>query len=256
MTPPPPSFQISHRPSGLSGQYHVNRRPLVPISAPPPHTVSLSLLVKRSRQVPFHISFWPGIWPLWHVRGTGPRRSSMTERCRVSPRTDGSDRKGAGAGRTGIRRASTSVAFLSRARNSQETAAFAAVSKEIKLKVRRLDARDRTPAFHNPISQVLSRELFVCLSIYKIAVETKRRTCDFLLGCQVLSLELLGCITTTSAIVLSRAPLTIGHKISQRAIRDGSPAPPRILGKNLLSDSGHGNSPAPRGSLAPPRCGV
>lgn len=34
-----------------------------------------------------------------------------------------------------------SVAFLSQARNSQETAAFAAVFKEIKLKVRRLDSR-------------------------------------------------------------------------------------------------------------------
>lgn len=34
-----------------------------------------------------------------------------------------------------------SVAFLSQARNSQETSTFAAVFKEIKLKVRRLDSR-------------------------------------------------------------------------------------------------------------------
>lgn len=59
--PPPPitpsSFQISHRPSGLSGQHHVDRRPLVPISTPPFCTVSLSPMVKRPRRVPFHISF-------------------------------------------------------------------------------------------------------------------------------------------------------------------------------------------------------
>lgn len=39
MTAPP--FQISHRPSGLSGQHHVDRRPLVPISAPPPFTPAM-----------------------------------------------------------------------------------------------------------------------------------------------------------------------------------------------------------------------
>lgn len=68
--PPSPSFQISHRPSGLSGQHHVDRRPLVPISAPPrpppaapPCTVSLSPMAKRPRRVPFHISSWPGICP-------------------------------------------------------------------------------------------------------------------------------------------------------------------------------------------------
>ncbi len=53
----PSSFQISHRPSGLSGQHHVDHRPLVPINAPPHCTVSLSPMVKRPRRVPFHISF-------------------------------------------------------------------------------------------------------------------------------------------------------------------------------------------------------
>lgn len=53
-TPAPSSFQISHRPSGLSGQHHVDHRPLVPISAPVQY---LNPMVKRPRQVPFHISF-------------------------------------------------------------------------------------------------------------------------------------------------------------------------------------------------------
>lgn len=149
MTPPPPSFQISHRPSGLSGQHHVNRRPLVPISAPPPHTVSLSPLVKRPRRVPFHISFWPGIWPLWHVCGAGPWRSSMTEQRCVSPcfgaQTGATVRALGPEGQEYEKRAlgdeGKSVAFLSQAPNSQEASAFAAVFKEIKPKVRRLDSR-------------------------------------------------------------------------------------------------------------------
>lgn len=55
--PTPSSFQISHRPSGLSGQHHVDHRPLVPISPPSPCVVSLRPMVKRPRRVPFHISF-------------------------------------------------------------------------------------------------------------------------------------------------------------------------------------------------------
>lgn len=74
-----PSFQISHRPSGLSGQHHVDHRPLVPISAPPPCTVSLRRMVKRPRRVPFHISYWPGIWPRQCDCGAAPQHSIMIE---------------------------------------------------------------------------------------------------------------------------------------------------------------------------------
>lgn len=122
------------------------------------------------------------------------------------------------------------MAFLSQARNSQETAAFAAVFTEIKLKVRRLDSNYYKAAFHNPISHVLSRELCVCLSIYKIAVETKRRTCDFLLGCQVLSRtarlhndNVRDCFESGSSHYWSQNIATS----NQRQL----PAPPRILGK-------------------------
>lgn len=50
-------FQISHQPPGLSGQHHVDHRPLDLISPPSPCLVSLNPLVKRPRPVPFHISF-------------------------------------------------------------------------------------------------------------------------------------------------------------------------------------------------------
>lgn len=78
-TPTPSSFQISHRTSGLSGQHHVDHRPLVPISAPPPCTVSLSPMVKRPRRVPFHISFWPGMWPQLRICGAALQHSMMIE---------------------------------------------------------------------------------------------------------------------------------------------------------------------------------
>lgn len=43
----PSPFQISHRPSGLSGQHHVDHRPLVPISDTPPHPQLIQYLWVR-----------------------------------------------------------------------------------------------------------------------------------------------------------------------------------------------------------------
>lgn len=58
--------------SGRSGQHHVDRRPLVPISAPPPpeppRTVSVSPMAKRPRRVPFHISSSARYLPLGALR--------------------------------------------------------------------------------------------------------------------------------------------------------------------------------------------
>lgn len=86
MTPPPPPlafFQISHRPSGLSGQHHVDHRPLVPISAPPSPacTVSLSPMVKKPRRVPFHISFGLVSGLSGVFCGAALQHSLMIERC-------------------------------------------------------------------------------------------------------------------------------------------------------------------------------
>lgn len=97
-------------------------------------------------------------------------------------------------------------------KNSQETAA--SVVTELKMKVR----RHHSHFFSESPLKPKTVRLFWYLEI--LLKPKGGRAISF--SAASFSLEPFNCITTTSVIVFCRAPLAIGHKISQRAIRDGS----------------------------------
>lgn len=80
-----------------------------------------------------------------------------------------------------------SVAFLSQSQNSQETAASAAAAvTELKMKVRRHNSHCYTTTFSvsQPLESRFKPRTQSSASVFINSVKTKKRMCDFLLGCQ------------------------------------------------------------------------
>lgn len=143
--------------------------------------------------------------------------------------------------------------LLSQTQNRQQTAASAAT--ELEMKVRRHDSHCYTATFgvsHNP-RVTFSAQSSSSAAVFIHSVKTKKRTRGFRLGCQFFFLA--GTVQLHNnnvrdcfpAGLLLRLVAKYRNKQSETAPR-ASPRPRR----KLLTDSGHGNSPAPCGSPAPP----